>query len=69
MLVRKSIDRRLRELERRVKPKKWDLRRVSTADLKALERVLSPAGHDAGDQPKVPKRILRLIAKLEANAR
>jgi hypothetical protein len=45
-----------------------DFHGVSTEDLVALERAFAPGGTSDGIQPKLAKRLVRLITKLESEA-
>jgi hypothetical protein len=68
MRIGEAIKRRLRALEKKLPPTKWDLRDVPFDDLVALERVFGPARNFEGGAPKISKRLFRLITKLEADA-
>jgi hypothetical protein len=64
----KSIERRLQALERNFPPGKWDLRKVPIADLEALLLAFDPSCGSQDKPPKISKRLLRLITKLESDA-
>jgi hypothetical protein len=67
MRADKSIERRLRALEKQFPPGKWDLRAVPFEDLLALEGAFDPSNNLVEKPSKVSKRLLRLIRKLEAD--
>jgi len=67
MGTNRSIERRLRALEKRY-PRKMDFHGVSMEDLVALESAFAPGGTLDGIQPRLSKRLMRLITKLESEA-
>lgn len=67
MGTNRSIERRLRTLEKRY-PRKLDFHGVSTEDLVALERAFAPGSTSDGIPPRLSKRLVRLITKLESDA-
>jgi hypothetical protein len=61
----RSIEKRLRALEKKFPPRKWDFRAVSMDDLEALERAFNPNAISVENPRKISRRLARLITKLE----